>query len=141
MFEARAPNAAVVAGYVVMRLAMVAQWLRAAASDPQHRATARRYAVGISAAAGGLDRPAVRARRPACRGFSSWSRSSSPCPSGPSASAPTTWHPHHIAERYGLLTLIVLGESILAATGAVQSALASGEAARRRWCRSSSAAC
>ena len=42
--------------------------------------------------------------------------------------APTTWHPHHIAERYGLLTLIVLGESILAATVAVQSALASGEA-------------
>ena len=42
--------------------------------------------------------------------------------------APTTWHPHHIAERYGLLTLIVLGESILAATIAVQSALASGEA-------------
>ena len=34
----------------------------------------------------------------------------------------------HIAERYGLLTLIVLGESILAATVAVQSALASGEA-------------
>ena len=42
--------------------------------------------------------------------------------------APTTWHPHHIAERYGLLTLIVLGESILAATVAIQSALASGEA-------------
>ena len=42
--------------------------------------------------------------------------------------APTTWHPHHIAERYGLLTLIVLGESILAATVAVQAALASGEA-------------
>jgi low temperature requirement protein LtrA len=41
---------------------------------------------------------------------------------------PTTWHPHHIAERYGLLTLIVLGESILAATTAVQAALASGEA-------------
>ena len=30
--------------------------------------------------------------------------------------SPTTWHPHHIAERYGLLTLIVLGESILSAT-------------------------
>ena len=42
-------------------------------------------------------------------------------------STPTTWHPHHIAERYGLLTLIVLGESILAATVAVQSALASGD--------------
>jgi hypothetical protein len=41
---------------------------------------------------------------------------------------PTTWHPQHIAERYGLLTLIVLGESILSATVAIQSALASGEA-------------
>src|SRR5215208_2834264 len=40
----------------------------------------------------------------------------------------TSWHPHHITERYGLLTLIVLGESILAATVAIQSALASGEA-------------
>ena len=40
--------------------------------------------------------------------------------------APTTWHPHHIAERYGLLTLIVLGESILAATMAIQAAVVSG---------------
>ena len=31
-----------------MRLAMVAQWLRAAASDPGRRVTARRYAVGIT---------------------------------------------------------------------------------------------
>jgi low temperature requirement protein LtrA len=41
--------------------------------------------------------------------------------------APTTWHAHHISERYGLFTIIVLGESILAATLAVQAALASGE--------------
>ena len=40
--------------------------------------------------------------------------------------SPTTWHPHHIAERYGLLTLIVLGESILAANTTIQSALAAG---------------
>jgi low temperature requirement protein LtrA len=38
------------------------------------------------------------------------------------------WHPGHIAERYGLFTLIVLGESVAAATTAVQSALASGQA-------------
>jgi low temperature requirement protein LtrA len=37
--------------------------------------------------------------------------------------APTTWHPHHIAERYGQFTLIVLGESVLASTLAIQSAL------------------
>jgi low temperature requirement protein LtrA len=35
----------------------------------------------------------------------------------------TRWHPDHIAERYGLFTLIVLGEVILAATTAVQEAL------------------
>jgi low temperature requirement protein LtrA len=40
--------------------------------------------------------------------------------------SPTTWHPHHITERYGLLTLIVLGESILSANTTIQSALASG---------------
>ncbi len=33
------------------------------------------------------------------------------------------WHPHHIAERYGLMTIIVIGESVLASTLAVQAAL------------------
>jgi low temperature requirement protein LtrA len=35
-------------GYVVMRLAGVTQWLRAAGSDPQRRATALRYAAGVA---------------------------------------------------------------------------------------------
>ena len=39
----------------------------------------------------------------------------------------TPWNRHHIAERYGLLTLIVLGESVLSATLAIQSALDLGE--------------
>jgi low temperature requirement protein LtrA len=43
--------------------------------------------------------------------------------------APTSWHPHHIAERYGLFTIIVLGESVLSATVAVQSSLDAGYAA------------
>jgi low temperature requirement protein LtrA len=37
--------------------------------------------------------------------------------------AQTAWHPHHIAERFGLFTIIVLGESVLAATVAVQTAV------------------
>ncbi|WP_455902094.1 low temperature requirement protein A [Rhodococcus gordoniae] len=41
---------------------------------------------------------------------------------------PTPWHPHHIAERYGLLTLIVLGETIAAATVAVKSGIDEHEA-------------
>ena len=31
----------------------------------------------------------------------------------------TPWHPHHITERYGLFTLILLGESLLASANAV----------------------
>jgi low temperature requirement protein LtrA len=34
----------------------------------------------------------------------------------------TSWHPHHIAERYALFFIIVLGETILSATLAVSSA-------------------
>ena len=35
-------------GYVVMRIAMVAQWLRAASGDPAARPAALRYAAGIT---------------------------------------------------------------------------------------------
>lgn len=34
----------------------------------------------------------------------------------------TPWHPRHIAERYSLFTLIVLGESVLASTNAIADA-------------------
>ena len=44
--------------------------------------------------------------------------------------APTTWHAEHIAERYGLFTLITLGESILAASVAVRSATEAGASTR-----------
>jgi low temperature requirement protein LtrA len=52
--------------------------------------------------------------------------------------------PQHISERYGLFTLIVLGECVAAATVAMQSATSSGLSARRlAWrpagCSSSSA--
>jgi len=36
------------------------------------------------------------------------------------------WHPEHISERHGLFTLIVIGESVLAATTAIQSSLDTG---------------
>lgn len=35
---------------------------------------------------------------------------------------PHAWHPHHIAERYSLFTIIVLGESALASTNAIVDA-------------------
>ena len=48
MFQTHQPNATVVAGYVVMRMGGVSQWLRAARADPERRAVALRYAIGIS---------------------------------------------------------------------------------------------
>ncbi len=126
MFESRTPNGATVGGYVVMRLAVVGQWLRAAASDPERRTTARRYALGISllqlAWVGMLFVPALW-----LPGFITFAALELAVPVWAERAGMTTWHPHHVAERYGLLTLIVLGESILAANVAIQSALASGE--------------
>jgi low temperature requirement protein LtrA len=109
-----------------MRLAVVGQWLRAAASDPERRTTARRYALGIAllqvAWVGMLFVPHLWVP-----GFLTFAALELAVPVWAERSNPTTWHPHHIAERYGLLTMIVLGESILAATVAVQSAFASGD--------------
>jgi len=36
--------------------------------------------------------------------------------------AVTPWHPHHIVERYSLLTIIVLGEAIVGSFSAIQDA-------------------
>jgi low temperature requirement protein LtrA len=68
--------AVVTAGYVVMRVAMVGQWLRELAVP-----------VWAERATGSL------------------------------------FHREHIVERYGLFTLIVLGESILAASNAIRAGL------------------
>jgi hypothetical protein len=118
MFEARMPNSAAIGGYVVMRLAVVAQWLRASRADPARRTTARRYAAGITLLqVGWVAMPFVPG--PWILKFLLFAALELAVPVWAERAGPTTWHPHHIAERYGLLTLIVLGESILAATTAV----------------------
>jgi low temperature requirement protein LtrA len=123
------PNLTVIAGYVVMRVALVGQWLRAARSDPTHRPTALRYARGIGAIqiawVGMLFVPDYW-----MPGFIVLISLEMAVPAWAERVTPTTWHAHHIAERYGLFTLIVLGESILAATTAVQSALTPGASVR-----------
>ncbi len=117
----------VTAGYTVMRLALVAQWLRAARSDAQHSATSYRYAIGVIAVQAGwlllLLVPA--AWQPV--GFALLVVAELAVPIWAERSATTTWHPGHIAERYGLFTIIVLGESILSASLAIQSAIQTGD--------------
>ncbi|PJJ71468.1 low temperature requirement protein LtrA [Diaminobutyricimonas aerilata] len=111
-------------GYIVMRLVTVGQWLRAAAGSVEHRATALRFAVGI---------PAVQLLWVGwwlgvpdefkALGFVLLAMAELAIPVWAERASKTPWHPHHITERYGLFTLILLGESILASANAIIDAI------------------
>ncbi|MGB8380545.1 MAG: low temperature requirement protein A [Dermatophilaceae bacterium] len=113
----------VVLGYAMMRVAMVVFWLRAARGHAERRTTCLTYAVGIAVLqllwiarllsggwggvvslgiliVGELLVPILAERHGA-----------------------TPWHPGHIVERYGLMTIIVLGEVLLATSAAIAAAL------------------
>jgi low temperature requirement protein LtrA len=110
-------------GYVIMRLAMVAQWLRAARTDGAHRATALAYAAGITVVQlGWLARLALPAGL-LWPSFAVLVVAELAVPVLAERRGQPVWHVEHIAERYGLFTLIVLGESVLAATIALEAAL------------------
>ncbi|MEU2605237.1 low temperature requirement protein A [Streptomyces albus] len=114
----------VVAGYVLMRLALITQWLRAAAEHRERRGTALRYAAGIAVVqcgwiarewAAGTWLPVTFVLLVAAElAVPAWAEA---------GGRATGWHPQHIAERYGLFTIIVLGEVILASLTAVQAAV------------------
>lgn len=109
-------NSVMVLGYVIMRIAMVFQWLRAARQDPARRRVCLTYAVTISIAQVGwvalivlslslvpalvfgailllieLAGPALAERK----------------------DGGTPWHAHHIAERHSLFAVIALGEGVV----------------------------
>ncbi|KOV36100.1 membrane protein [Streptomyces sp. XY431] len=113
-----------VVGYVVMRLAMVTQWLRAAAAEEgPARGVALRYAAGITLCQIGWAVVLVLPHDVRAVVIPIGILAELSVPVVAELRMQTTWHPHHIAERYGLFTLIVLGETVAAATVAVQSAV------------------
>ncbi|MFE7192135.1 low temperature requirement protein A [Kitasatospora sp. NPDC057541] len=113
----------VVIGYVVMRLAMVTQWLRAAAAEEGlARVVALRYAVGITLCQIGWVAVLLLPHDVRSVLIPIGILAELAVPVVAELRLRTPWHPHHIAERYGLFTLIVLGETAAAATVAVQSA-------------------
>ncbi|WP_347256713.1 low temperature requirement protein A [Actinomadura sp. RB99] len=124
-------------GYLVMRTALVAQWLRAGAEDPAGRRTALRYALGVTVAQAGwilwLVAAEAGALPPATRVpcFAALALLELAVPRWAERAGPTSWHPHHIAERYGLFTIILFGESVLAASNAVAGALDEAEVSGR----------
>jgi low temperature requirement protein LtrA len=121
--------AVMVVGYVIMRLAMVGLWLRAAASGPEGRSCALRYAGGIAVVQVAWILWLLEAPKDAALWvFLPLALAELAVPIFAEAAGRTAWHPGHIAERYGLFTIIVLGEALSAATVAVRSALQAGTA-------------
>ena len=110
-------------GYVIMRAAMVAQWVRAGLSHPDGRRCALRYAAGLAAVQTAWVARLALHDGPGLVGFAVLAAGEMAIPYWAESAGRTPWHPGHIAERYGLFTLIVLGESVLSATVGVQVAL------------------
>jgi low temperature requirement protein LtrA len=117
-------NGVMVAGYVVMRVPMIFLWLRAARHDPPRRPAALTYVwtiavaqvfwillaivdlsiettFAIAAVLIGIEMlgPFIAQRR----------------------KGGTPWHAHHIAERYGLLVIITLGEGIIGTVASINA--------------------
>ncbi|MDQ0895571.1 low temperature requirement protein A [Agromyces ramosus] len=120
-------NGVVVAGYVVMRVATIALWLRVAKHDAARRRTALTYAVAVAVIQLGwivlifVNLPlgptlALTAVLVALELLG-------PYVAEHGREGGTPWHAHHIAERYGLLVIITLGEIILGTILAISAVI------------------
>jgi low temperature requirement protein LtrA len=109
-------NRVVVAGYVVMRLALVFQWLRAARQNADRRPACMKYVWTLLVAQAGWVALAV-AETSVGVTFAWVAVLLLVEISGPFIAerrhGGTPWHAHHIAERHGLLVIIALGEGLL----------------------------
>ncbi len=127
MFESLAAgehldNRVLVLGYVVMRVPMVLQWSRAALADPARRPSVAVFITTLLAAQAGwvtlalLDLPTTTT-------FAFVVPLVLLELVGPVVAervhGGTPWHPHHIAERYGLVVIIAVGEGLTGTTFAL----------------------
>jgi low temperature requirement protein LtrA len=120
----RLDNSIMVLGYVVMRVALVFQWLRAATQDPARRSVCLTYAVAISIAQCGWVLLVV-VRFPAVAvvvlgGILACIEFAGPVLAERKAGG-TPWHAHHIAERHSLFAIIALGEGIVGTVAALSA--------------------
>ena len=116
-------------GYLIMRAGLVAQWLRVAKEDPRSRNLALSYAGGIAFVQLGWVLRLIFAETnilpvgsllPIFVGLVILELA---VPPFAERNVSTSWHPHHISERYGLFTIILLGESVLASSEGVDAAV------------------
>lgn len=116
-----------VLGYVIMRLALCLQWLRAAQGDPPRRRTCLRYAAGVAVVQAGwiifllLVLNGSLAEKSLVITMAGLWLCELMVPIWAESAGETPWHAHHIAERYGLMVIIVLGECVLGASNSLAS--------------------
>jgi low temperature requirement protein LtrA len=119
-------NRVIVAGYVLMRLALVTQWVRASRQDPARRETCLRYAKYLAVVQLGWIAVLIIEAD-----IATTFAMTVPLivlematPYAAERKATTPWHAHHIAERYGLLAIIALGECLIGAIETLRAIVA-----------------
>jgi low temperature requirement protein LtrA len=115
--------AVITVGYVIMRAALVSQWMRAARADRPGRGAALRFAAGVTACQVGWLCLLLVPPRWYLAGWLVLVPCELAVPVWGEHARRTAWQPRHISERYGLFTIIVLGESVLSTTVAIRSAV------------------
>ncbi len=119
-------NVAMVLGYIIMRVALIFQWLRAARQDPARRETCLRYAKYVAVVQVGwvavllIDASVATTFLMAAPLFIL----EMAAPYFAERNINTPWHAHHIAERYGLLAIIALGECLIGAIETLRAIVA-----------------
>src|SRR4051794_25756444 len=122
-------NGAMMTGYIVMRAPLLFLWWQASRQDPRNAPAARVYMATIAAAQVGWV-ALIFLKLPIVTTFLLFLALIAVEVAGPVVAerkGRTPWHAHHIAERFGLLTIITLGEVIIGTVAAL-NALVNGEA-------------
>jgi low temperature requirement protein LtrA len=113
-----------VLGYVIMRVALVFQWLRAARQDPTRRRACLTYALVVSTAQVGWAVLIILHFSIAATVILSCILALIEL-AGPVLAerkdGGTPWHAHHIAERHGLFAIIALGEGVVGTVAALSA--------------------
>lgn len=133
MFESighhqRPDSALMVAGYVVMRVALVGQWLRASVQDPARRRACLAYARLVFAVQVGWVALVALPAFVAVPAALLWPLTGALVIAemvvpwiAERLDGGTPRHAHHIAERYSLLAIIALGEGLAGAVAAISA--------------------
>jgi len=122
-------NGVMVSGYVIMRVSLIFLWWQVSRHDPERAPAARSYMTTFGIAQVGWV-VLVFVDLPIGTTFIAMGALVALELTGPIVAerkAQTPWHAEHIAERYGLLAIITLGEVIIGTVAAL-NALVHGEA-------------